>query len=372
MKKIFAFLMVSIIIVSNISYAQNATTPVTNTNVSTTQVQTIKFKDLPDSHWAKSSIDTLVSLGLLKGYEDGTVRPDGSITRAEFVTMINSMMKYKLEDKKDDESNTAVVTKNFKDVDNTAWYYQQVLIAKQQGYIAGFGDDTFRPAENITKEQVCVVLSKVMGLANLPIVNLPKDEVSSWAKPYVNQVLANMIMPLDKDGNFNATQKATRADVANAIANYAKNLNQTAQNQIKKEEPKKEKPKKEEPKKEQTTSGGGGGGGGGVTTTTTKQPPTQEQVNTAVINIIEDMENAKKKLDIKSTLQVQYLTESQELMKAYTQNNSNDIKNQLLNKKDEYSPKLTTAEKEDLKEWVGAYIGTDDLNILQEKFDFKL
>ena len=48
----------------------------------------IEFTDV-DGHWAKETITKWVQQGLIKGYTDGTFRPDDSITRAEFMALVN-------------------------------------------------------------------------------------------------------------------------------------------------------------------------------------------------------------------------------------------------------------------------------------------
>lgn len=49
---------------------------------------TVSFTDVPASHWAHSSVQTLVANGLTSGYEDGSFRPNRAITRAEFSTFL--------------------------------------------------------------------------------------------------------------------------------------------------------------------------------------------------------------------------------------------------------------------------------------------
>lgn len=55
----------------------------------------MKFKDVPDTHWAAKAIDELSEKGIIKGYEDGTFRPDESITRAEAAVMLSRAMEAK-------------------------------------------------------------------------------------------------------------------------------------------------------------------------------------------------------------------------------------------------------------------------------------
>jgi murein DD-endopeptidase MepM/ murein hydrolase activator NlpD len=55
----------------------------------------MKFKDVPDTHWAAKAIEELSEKGIIKGYEDGTFKPEQSVTRAEVAVMISRAMEAK-------------------------------------------------------------------------------------------------------------------------------------------------------------------------------------------------------------------------------------------------------------------------------------
>jgi murein DD-endopeptidase MepM/ murein hydrolase activator NlpD len=57
--------------------------------------QSMKFKDVPDTHWAAKAIDELSEKGIIKGYEDGTFKPERPVTRAEVAVMISRAMEAK-------------------------------------------------------------------------------------------------------------------------------------------------------------------------------------------------------------------------------------------------------------------------------------
>ena len=206
----------------------------------------VKFTDVAETDKGYDAIYKLVNAGVLVGDGDGTFRPNDGLTRAEFCKIINLIFDYK------EEADT-----NFSDVKETDWYYKDVLIAKKAGYIAGYGDDTFRGENMLTREETCVIISRVANLYKLPYYKTIKDHVSSWAKEYVEKVLSNRLMTLEAGDIFRATEKITRAEMAMVSAGF-----------VVEEEPEKE-PEKEpgEEKKEETNpikpSGGGSGGGGG-------------------------------------------------------------------------------------------------------------
>ncbi|HEY0828124.1 MAG TPA: S-layer homology domain-containing protein [Bacilli bacterium] len=58
----------------------------------TNKTSVLKFSDLPSTHKYYDYVNMIVNYGLVSGYPDGTIRPDGLITRAEYITMINKFI----------------------------------------------------------------------------------------------------------------------------------------------------------------------------------------------------------------------------------------------------------------------------------------
>lgn len=204
----------------------------------------IKFTDVKETDKGYEAIYKLVNAGVLVGDGDGTFRPNDGLTRAEFCKIINLIFGYKEE-----------AEANFTDVKETDWYYKEVLIAKKAGYIAGYGDDTFRGENMLTREETCVIISRVANLYKLPYSKVIKDHVSSWAKEYVEKVLSNRLMSLEAGDTFRATENITRAEMAMVSAGFA----------VEKEEEKPEEPAKpSNPSSSGSSSSGGSSGGGGT------------------------------------------------------------------------------------------------------------
>lgn len=251
----------------------------------TASASEIKFSDVAETDKGYEAIYKLVNAGVLVGDGDGTFRPNDGLTRAEFCKIINLIFNYK------EKAET-----NFSDVKETDWYYNDVLIAKKAGYIAGYGDDTFRGENMLTREETCVIISRVANLYKLPYYKVIKDHVSSWAKEYVEKVLSNRLMALEAGDTFRATEKITRAEMAMVSAGFA----------VEKE------PEKlpEEDKKEETSKPSGGasgslkpsGGGGGVSTPSyTEQNKEMISSLNSVINsfkVIEFTEDEQKVINI--------------------------------------------------------------------------
>lgn len=84
-----------------------------------------EFPDVKESHWAYSSIDTALAQGLVKGYEDGTFRPENDISRAEVVSIINNLLGRTGDPKAGNYGDT----KKFKDVVSTHWAFDAICEA---------------------------------------------------------------------------------------------------------------------------------------------------------------------------------------------------------------------------------------------------
>lgn len=104
-------------------------------------------------HWAEKVITQWQEKGLISSYEDGTFKPDNSVTRAEFVIMLNKALGF-----------TQKGNVTFSDVSANAWYYDAVAIAVEAGYCAGYEDGTFKPNATITRAEAAVMIAKAKEL----------------------------------------------------------------------------------------------------------------------------------------------------------------------------------------------------------------
>lgn len=184
--------------------------PLALANITTDTITLTKFSDLDESYWAYDSIQKLVEAGIILGYPDGTFKPDGDITRAELVKIVNLVFDFTQKQE----------TTSLTDVKSDDWFYDNVLIAQHAAYIIGYPDNTFRPNGFITRQELCKVLDSTNSFVDLPFDRTISDEVSPWAVTYVNKIISNRIMLLDENNNFRATEKATRAEVCDALAKF--------------------------------------------------------------------------------------------------------------------------------------------------------
>lgn len=101
--------------------------------------------------WAAAEIATLTNAGILKGYSDGTFRPDAAITRAEFASIAARFDKL------------SGGNKTFSDVPTNHWAYAAITSAAEKGWVNGYSDGTFRPSNAITRSEVVKITNAVLG-----------------------------------------------------------------------------------------------------------------------------------------------------------------------------------------------------------------
>ncbi len=160
-------------------------------------------------HWAEATITQWQNAGRIGGYEDGTFRPDQSITRAEFVRLLNSAV-----------STQGSAPISFSDVSPSDWYYNDVAKAVGNNIASGFEDGTFRPGETVTRMQAAVFISNALHLtSNEAGANGFTDaaQLPSWAKGAVGAVVAGGYMSGYPDGSFGGSKGMTRAEAVSTL-----------------------------------------------------------------------------------------------------------------------------------------------------------
>ena len=175
----------------------------------------VKFKDVSDKFWAKSNIENFASMGIINGYTDGSFKPNDSITRAEFVKIVNNIFGYK---------DAGYVT--FTDVKKSDWFYNDVAIAVKRGYINGKSATTFAPNDKITRQEVAKILTTIMknSKTELDRLNSFSDgyKTDDWAKPYIEGAIQAGYLTGDNEGKLNPTNNMTRAEAVTILSRLKK------------------------------------------------------------------------------------------------------------------------------------------------------
>ncbi len=175
------------------------------------------FSDI-EGHWAKNWIEDAVNLGFVSGYEDGTFRPDRTITRAEFSKLMNSALHI---DKK--------AKLNFSDVGNKEWFYEEIQKSVASGFFSGYENNTFRPNNPIKREEVAKVVSSSItseGVEGEGATLLTDySTIQDWAKESVNTVYNKGYILGYPEGVYRPAKALTRAEAVKIIYEIIENEN---------------------------------------------------------------------------------------------------------------------------------------------------
>ncbi|WP_461671162.1 S-layer homology domain-containing protein, partial [Mycobacterium tuberculosis] len=158
-------------------------------------------------HWAAQQIEKAVQRQIVKGYPDGTFKPDAAASRAEFIVMLMNAMKL----------GTEGAALGFTDSGQIGdWARQAVARAVEAEIINGYEDGSFRPGARITRAEVVVMIGRALGLS--PAAGdstgfADEDDIPQWARGIV--AIAHDLGIVNGRGNnrFNPNEQATRAEV---------------------------------------------------------------------------------------------------------------------------------------------------------------
>ena len=131
--------------------------------------QTNDYTDVAADSWYNNAISTLSNMGIINGYEDGTFKPNASITRAEFTAIATRFFDY-----------TAEYDGAFNDVSRSAWYADCVQAAVDMGLVDGYPDGGFHPNSNITRAEAVTIVNRVLNRAPHEDHLLDEDEMNVW------------------------------------------------------------------------------------------------------------------------------------------------------------------------------------------------
>ena len=180
---------------------------------------TLSFPDLDPTAWYHEHTDYVISHGLMNGNEKGLFEPNGTVTRAQMVTLLWNL------------KGKPVVNfyMTYSDVSEETWYAEAIRWATSEGIVSGCGDGSFGPADTITREQMATMIyqyEKKYGdggftgtwMFRMPFNDL--DQISEWAYEgvawcYMNQVISGKSADL-----FDPQGIATRTEMAAILTQY--------------------------------------------------------------------------------------------------------------------------------------------------------
>lgn len=145
----------------------------------------------------------------IMGYPDGTVQPEGQITRAEACTIFFRLLT--------DSSRDYYFarTNDYSDVNRGDWFNNAISTLSNAGIVTGYNDGTFRPNQPITRGEMAKIIA---NFANLNKGTKSFTDLSGhWSKTYVELAAGNGWIAGYPDGSFRPDQKITRAETVTMI-----------------------------------------------------------------------------------------------------------------------------------------------------------
>jgi len=167
-----------------------------------------QFRDV-QGHWAQAYIEALASRGIIRGFRDGTYRPNDPVTRAQFASIISKAFT--------PAPQRARV--NFSDVQTNFWGFQVIETSVQGGFLSGYPDGLFLPDQQIPRVQVLVSLASGLGFqpgsTNLNAVFQDAPQIPSYAiSPVASATQRRIVVNYPNPKELNPNRAATRAEVA--------------------------------------------------------------------------------------------------------------------------------------------------------------
>ena len=185
------------------------------------------FPDVLATYYAKPSIEALATRMVINGFEDGTFRPNATVTRAEFATMLVKALGLKGEQPK---------AGTFTDVPTDSWFAVSVATAYEAGLISGKGEGKFAPNDLITHQEMAAMVARALKFAggNTALTAQERSEtlgqltvssqISEWAKDSVALCFKNSILTGTTRQNFAPNKSSDRGMAADMLYRMMKSL----------------------------------------------------------------------------------------------------------------------------------------------------
>jgi len=177
------------------------------------------FSDIPIDSWYRNAVQFVYDNRIMAGKGSGKFDPSGNLTRAEFAMTLYSM-----------EEKPEVSYKDiFDDIPNAEWYTSPVLWVNQIGIASGYGNGKFGVSDNITREQLAMMMYKyateVCGYESKVTEDVllsfsDANKVSSWAVKAMEWAVTNGIISGTGDNRLNPQGKALRCECAQILKSF--------------------------------------------------------------------------------------------------------------------------------------------------------
>jgi len=175
--------------------------------------ENISFSDVAKTDWHYDAVSFAVENGIMSGYNVTTFGPNDTLNRAMVVQVLYN---------KEGQPDLNGAKHSFSDVPASQWFNNAVTWGSNRGVVSGFGGGVFKPEDAVTIEQVAVILRNYSGTPNGSGDLSKVGNYSDWAADALKWAVEKGL--LDNVPFTNATEKATRAQTAQILTNYLRNI----------------------------------------------------------------------------------------------------------------------------------------------------
>ncbi|MGN7762618.1 S-layer homology domain-containing protein [Paenibacillus sp. 22594] len=168
------------------------------------------LKDIADL-WSTRTITAFLKLKIIKGYDDGSFKPNQTITRGEFATVLIKAFGLV-------KSDTSLPLSDV----NAHWAQEAIAVLASNGVIAGYPDGTFRPDREISRSEIVTILSRIVNFNNVSPVKggiAFSDTAGAWNKDQIAKAAEIGLISGKGNGKFAPAQSSTRAEALTIIMN---------------------------------------------------------------------------------------------------------------------------------------------------------
>lgn len=193
---------------SSSSSTTRPSTPSTKPSGSTSTGSNDNLTDIKDENVAldqTAQLDMENHISYINGFDDGTVRPNSNITRAEVAQIIFNLLTTDYRDYYWTLSN------NLSDVSVGAWYNEAISTISKAGIITGYPEGTYKPNNNITRAEFATIISRFFT-TSVDTTSKFSDVAGHWAESNINKVVSAGWVTGYPDGTYRPDQYITRAE----------------------------------------------------------------------------------------------------------------------------------------------------------------
>lgn len=228
MKRIYSALLLTVLPIvllqaqtsNSLSTSTMVTTPNTftysqpNTISTFDRVQKYRFTDVPSNFWAYESITKMTKEGIMSGYRNGTFKPNDPLSREEAASLFSNMIG---------DTPSIMLASSFSDITSDRWSSLAIESVARANIISGYGDNTYRPEQYMSRQEFAVVADKFLHYQGyrtedptaLDAIHFSDQKfIAPWAQSSVRELALWGFINYSTKGLFNPEKYITRGEAA--------------------------------------------------------------------------------------------------------------------------------------------------------------